>query len=479
MSAVLRCHARIALMPWCRGAQRWWPRLPFIALAFVPALLCTLFASAALGGKVAIGTLCVLLQGLWLVQFGSLLRQNHPALARLVPQHLQRLREHAVATLLALAALTGLLAGAAFGKGLGFALLAAVFMTIGALFLRWSQLWIAVGVMPVMATWLGGNPAWQGLKSGFAALYQQQPVLVVTLAVLLLPALNCLHLRGGGERHLKGYARGERARQVMRDAMFGRSTARHQGFFGYRIARMFSVLYRARTDHLLADARPANVLARAELAFGAGTHWTSQLTGALMFLLVLAVTALVAGIGYGADLAMMREHAGFGLTVGAMSVAINPALALRAAMHGSRREQALLMLVPGMPRSAALNRALAWRHARQFGVAWAAGLLFVAALTAGTAAFRPALTFALACLPAGLLLWRDWAHMSTPTVNGQFWPVMLLMLGSALLAGLVHWFAVPVWSVAIGVAAVTAMIGMRRWRRLSHYPQALPVGRLG
>lgn len=477
-NGALSCHLQIALAPWRQRRERWWITALLVALAFVPALLYGWFYTAAIGGQVAAGTVFVLLQALWLVQFGSLLRQNHPIAARLVPQHLQRLREHAAATLLALAALSGAVTGCAFGKGVGFALLAALFMTVAALFLRWAQLWFAMAVLPVSTTWLGANPVWRGLRTQFAALYQQEPLLVVTLAALLLPALNCLHLRAGGERHLRSYARGERMRRTLRDAMLGQSTARHQGVLGYRIARLFTLPYRAWMDRLIAGAQPRNVLARAELAFGAGTHWTAQLGGALVFLLILAVTMLVATIGYGVDFATMREHAGFGVTIGAMSTAINPVLALRSSLHGSRRTQALLMLLPGMPRGAALNRALALRHARQFGVAWALGLLFAAGLTFGTRAFWPALTFSIACLPAGLLLWRDWARQPTPTANGQFWPVMLFMLGGALLAGLVQWAGLPFWAVAIGVPVATLVLGRRRWRRVAAFPQAMPVGRL-
>lgn len=481
MSA-LHVHAQIALAPWRQRLNEhpWWPFVLITAMAFAPALGIALLHTPALGGLVAMGSVLVLLQGLWMLQFGGLQHQNHPVAARLVPGHLQRLREHLVATFLGLAALSGLLGGLAFGHGLAIALGAAGLMVLTALFMRWPLLWVTTAALPVPVAWMARSPGWQAVKAQGVALFEQQPMLVTALVALILPALTCLHLQNGDAGHLRSYVRGQRLRATMRAAMLGQSTTRHQGRLGQWLGYLFTAPFRAWMARLIAEARvtPRSVLARAELTFGASTHWTSHLGGALLFGAIIVLTWFIATVVYGVDVAVLRERGGVGMAIGAMSAAINPVLALRAALHGSRREQALLMLVPGMPRGAALNRALALRQARQFLFSWAGALLLIAPLTLGTSAFRPAIAFAFGCLPAGLLLWRDWARTPAPTANGQFWPAALVMVGGGLLAASVHWLRLPLWSVALAVPAVTVTIGWPRWRRLSALPQAMPVGRL-
>ncbi|TXI18349.1 MAG: flavin reductase, partial [Roseateles sp.] len=58
------------------------------------------------------------------------------------------------------------------------------------------------------------------------------------------------------------------------------------------------------------------------------------------------------------------------MAIGLMSMGINPAFMLPAMLWHSRREQALLRLLPGMPQGQALNRAVARLQLRHTLTAW-------------------------------------------------------------------------------------------------------------
>jgi len=479
--ATLHAHLQIVLMP-LRQRRNEGHVLSWLltALGFMLPTLLIAWWQPQRVATVALVSLAVALQVLWITQFASLRRQNHPISARLVPGHLLRLREQLVASFLLLAGLSGLLLGLRFGHTLAWTLGAGVLMLATATMSRWPLLWALFGLMPLNvflpSSW--APLAW--LRQLAVEAYLRQPLLLAMAALLLLPWLLCLHLESGGSAHFRSYARGERWRQAMRQASQGGSLTRYQGPISQWFAQKFSWPYRAWMQHLLAVAVPTerSVLARAELVLGASTHWTAQLATLLIFGLCFALSLLVAYFGFGVEAWDLRAKAGTGLSIGAMSAAISPVLARRVALHASRREQALLMLVPGMPRGAVLNQRLARRQMLHFCGAWLGGALLLFCATVDTRVAGPALGFALACLPSGLLLWRDWSRLPQPGGSSQSLPVLLLLGAGGAMAALMQWVRPSPWLVVLLVLGFSLALGTGLWRRLARYPQAFPVGRL-
>lgn len=484
MFAAASPHAQILLAPWRQRRNGQSLLRIVLTQGLLPCAAIALVVATSLLGQVALklgaGSLALLLQALWLTQFASLQRQNHPTAARLVPGHLQRLREAMLGLWLAIAVISAVLLGSVFGHGPAWGLASAALMLLTAVMMRHPLLWSVFWIVPVTERWWGRSAPWRWLRSEGVAWYADRPLLLCLSALLVLALLLGALLRAGGSGHALAYAKGERQRLALRQAALGGSMARYQGGIGAALARLFSAPYRAWMGRLLATAQPTprSVLARAELAFGAGAHWTAQFFSAALFVVMglLGAGALVAFDQ--ADLGSMLESAKFGLTVGLTSWAVNPVISLRNSLYNRRREQALLMLVPGMPRGAALNRQLARRQLVQVLSAWLLTLGVVIALTSHGRPGDPFIGYALAGLPATLLLLRNWATLKAPGGSGASPLVMLLLLGGGALYAAVRWLEMPVWLLAAVVVSLTAAVGLWCWRQLARYPQAFPVGRL-
>jgi len=178
------------------------------------------------------------------------------------------------------------------------------------------------------------------------------------------------------------------------------------------------------------------------------------------------------------------------------------------ALRRTRREQALLRLVPGAPGTAQLNRALGRSWAGQQLLLLAAAVLLGLALCAlldpqGLAhlgALRP-LAYAALALPFGpLLLWRDWARV--PVQDGLYLLVLLALAAAELALAAAAWWAFGLlggagdaagaapagggllvaqrWPLALLASGliVSAALLPWLWRRLMRAPVAWPGGRL-
>jgi hypothetical protein len=176
---------------------------------------------------------------------------------------------------------------------------------------------------------------------------------------------------------------------------------------------------------------------------------------------------------------------GMGVVIGLLS----PAIQVQARLHQSRREQALLVLLPGVPRGATLNRRLAWQLTGQFVLAWIGALALMALCLSTAHALRPEAArsvlsldpcrmFAIAVFPMIVFQWRAWSRASAPTALSALGPLLLGGLAAvATWAGPFTGWLSPGAVATLCSAATMAWCSMRWWR-LGREPSALPVGRL-
>jgi hypothetical protein len=423
----------------------------------------------------------------WAMAVSGILDQNRPALARLVPNHPARLRAALlVGWVAALAAIT-LLIGVRFDAPLACATIAGVGLAILAASVRWPLLWMLGCVAPFG---VGYVVEWPGLPHAIEALrgfWQDQPSMIfLTLAAASTVLLVAL-IQSGGARHVASdETRRQRAQRFRMRAQGSQPLAvGTRGILDTVLTRPYYAWFR----HVL--ARPASpVFSRLMLGLSPGAHWTASATAVLYgALAMLAGLAVLEGVGlFYAPAASVAPNMLASFSVSIVIALVSPAIQIQARLHQSRREQALLVLLPGVPRGNALSRRLAWQLTGQFLMAWV-GALGLAGLSLATAhALRsqsviPVLLdlsriFAIAALPMIVSQWRAWSRVGPPTALGPIAPLLL-----AGLVGLAAWFGplmgwlslAAVATLSIGAAAAWCAM---RWWRMGAEPSALPIGRL-
>jgi hypothetical protein len=483
-AAVVRAMAR-------KVGRVWWLILPVLAAT----------ALATMSGKanVVAATFCVAmavaLHLTWWAAASALMGQNDPLSAHLLPGQLQRLRETAVVVFLVLAAACGLLIHAALGHGLIVTMAAAVFMLGFVACLRWPWLWVAIWFLPwIVLPTLREIPlameAWGAMKTW----HVRQPF-TQTAAVLLLSSAGLWRLfQAGGAGHASAWQRGQRMRQLM--SMQGGTRLaggpRSSGWMA-SLGRPFQWALPLWREHLLRNAQPtaASVTARALLAALRGLHWSALgSTAVLLFVCFLLAEAWL--LIYLPDRAGAVIRAAMpGVSIGLMSAMLSPQFGVAATLFQSRREQALLTLLPGMPRGEAMNRAVGARMFLHYVGVWAAGLTMILVMTS-LASLAPVaqggsdpednlllgLNFAAVALPAGLLVWRDWSRQTVPSGAkiAMLTMSLLLLMGLSVVATRV-WMFSPLWLVA-GSVLLTGALAAWRWRALGRMAPFWPVGRL-
>jgi len=412
----------------------------------------------------------------WTVFAFNLLRQNDARSAALVPGHVRTLRLAMVGAAFGLAivcAALGLWPAWPFVPTL-LAVMALCAATVCAM--RWTWLWLAFPVAIVLAL----SAARAGALAPLRWVWHEMP-LGLTAAVLssAVLALRAVVFTGHA-----GHATSQGQLALIAASYQGRVSHARQNFFvgfdrGW--ASMTLRLYGAWLRRTL--ARPGRSVG-ARLALGAGpqAHWSGVLSnvtfGVALTLLLLAVCEL------------LPEPTGFGLRSGMVAtfamVSLQASLQIPPALWGSRREQALLLLLPGAPRGAALNR---WLFVRLAATQLASTLcqliavaLVVRALDADAALVRVA-TISLAATSLTpllvLWLWRDWSRAGAPSgiPFGAMFGAMLVAGGLA--AAWVLWLERPWYELLALTLLVLAPLAWWRWQRLSRWPAAWPVGRLG
>ena len=377
-------------------------------------------------------------------------------------------------------------------------MLAAVLVTLVviAVLLCWPLWGFAVMVMVLAwsAPLLGFTDGPQGLLRGLRAWPGYSGVGVAALSLWLLARV----VMPGGSRHEAAHRRVWATAGALRGdftalVALGKSDARGngrpgllltKGLYGYWL-RLTLRLTMRRSLHPTpgtSDRRPsAHLPRRLALGLGPPLHWTGVVSSLIVTVVCIAVPLLLNWTSFQSHFA---RQLGMNLVVGAPIMMLAVPIGWPAGLWATRREQALLRSLPGVPQGAALNHWLAALLARQYllmvlavAVACVICIRFfdldfqwvsVEDWVIGTTALAPFMV---------LPLWRDWSRLPPPTGG-----MAALLVGAALGVGGTAWLWVSLlqghgWGLAGLSALVFAPPGWWRWRLAVRAPVAWPVGR--
>lgn len=460
-----------------------WGRWLIAALVVLPSLACLVWLQGPLRWGVPTAIVMLTLHIGWMVVCANLQMQNEPAAARFVPGHVPALQ---------LAAGVGwvvcTLAGTAL---LGLALPPMVSwqaLLLGnaavALFSLWSSrfwwLWLA---LCLYAPLIGVFRAWlQAPLEAAYGLWVQHTDSLLALGLIGMAALVPLAFGHGDARHRRAYERQRRLQEIQRMFQEGRQATPAQAFTSLeRFSRPFEAAIDAWRQRVVTQAdnlRPRSVMARLELVLNGNQHWTYQALTALTVALSLGASLVLVVAFSAASAAEVLQHGAFGMAIGLASMASTPTLA-RPVLWQTRREQALLRLLPGVPQGAAQNRMVAFIGLRHG--------LGATAIAAGLIGLLAAVTdqWGLMWLPAIAVPCTLWtvtqapARMRPPGAMTTVLPVGAYYLLAGLGYVATQRFGVPMLPLMAALLSVGLAAGWVRWRRLSGQPPALPAGRIG
>lgn len=482
MTATAR-YSQVLLAVWRqRDLSSPWGRRAIAALLVLSGAAGLIWLPRELAWRVPLVELIVVVLGVWMAIAANLLEQNHPTAARTVPGHVRTLKRAALlgwalCTLLFTLLVWAMMPAAGLWPIL---LLCSGFL---AAFLLWTTrlvwLWFLLILLSPLSLALGSwlAPARQAL----AALWETHTYEMLLLCLIFQAWLVVRAFAEGGAKHQARYATQALMRRSMQMQLEGKAPAINAWAPFERLARPFVRILSAWLQHVLARADNTSlrsVMARAEIVLHGQQHWlrNALAMGVIVAVVVMIFTAVL--FTTGVSLAVVLKHGSFGMGIGLASAGFNPGFTLTNSLWASRREQALLRLLPGMPSGQALNIAIARLQWRDFIVGWllTTGLLFALGITAGD---QLLLSLPLAALPiAACMLTRRPALLRPPTGMTAVAPSFAFLT----LAGICHVLAaqqiVPLWALGLVLAGVTAALLAWRWPRLAAAPTALPAGRL-
>jgi hypothetical protein len=284
------------------------------------------------------------------------------------------------------------------------------------------------------------------------------------------------------QAHAQAYARREKFRQLATAGAAAQKPAlAAYGRWGEMLGSPFQHTADAWMAHLLRQAKyhakphAGSVMARAQVVLFGNHHWVRQLAGLVVLQLVVLLGFVWANSTTSLAQALVASHAS--ISIGLVGIITAAVIGIRSVVWGSRREQALLVLLPGMPQGRALNQALARQQIKHYLLMWAASLPAFAGL-AYWAQAPQVWGIAAAALPLAALLWRDVSRLRAPSPEGGMWLYLLSMAVALLMMLLLRWQPLLLVPAVVCLLAVTAAMLTWRWRRVSQWPQALPAGRL-
>jgi hypothetical protein len=459
-----------------------WERWFLSALIVLPAVGLAIWLEGPLARILPVVIVVLALYIAWMVVAANLQLQNDPAAARFVPGHVRALQHAALA-----------------GWALCTLLVASVLWVGLPPFLRWQTLLLGSAAAATFALW--ASRTWwlwlvlciyspllgvfrqrlEGPMDAVHGVWVEHTPSMLALGLLALAALVPVVIGHGDARHRRAFERQRRMQEVQRMLQEGRQATPAQTFASLeRFSRPFDRVIGAWRQHLVttADNRQLrSVMARADVVLSANQHWTYQLLAAVSVvgLLVVSLAAVVAFTA--ASPHEVLKHGAFGMAIGMASMAANPTFS-RPTLWQTRREQALLRLLPGMPQGSALNRAVAWlglRHALWAALVVALLLLPLSALTG---------QWGLLWLPLTAVPWAMWsstrplAAMRMPSGLRTILPIFSYF-GVAIAGYLAtEREGLPLVPAAVVVLVLSALWGRWRWHRLDGQPPALPAGRL-
>lgn len=457
-------HASLLRQPWqVRRNRRSWLSLslvPVLALGVALALGTALRLGA--GGVLMIGGL-VLLVILWHLQVDGLLRQNSHVLARLVPGHAQALQLSLLVQGLACTAVAVLLISLGSSPQLRWLWLCLIVVVLLAWLVREPFGWIAFGLLSPL---LGELPRW---TQQLASLPWGVQLLGLGSLVLLLAA--CAGQGGAWHRWAD-----ERQRRLLRsiDAVSRGETvaAVDQGRLGRAVTRCFDWPQRVWRRRVIAAGPRLPMGTRLGVALATGGVMPALLWLGVCIAAVLGLMLWARQVSW----SLLAEPGRVGICIGLFSMLAGVLNGRLERLWARRREQALMLLLPGCPRGADVA-GLEQRWRAQAVLLWAGLTALALALThQGGAASRDFVLFvALLCLP--LPWWAQWRARRlqakpSPWVFGP-WPALAGLAG----VGAVHLGITAVWS--LGAALAVAAAAELMVRRDPRPPLPLPAGRAG
>ncbi len=449
-----------------------WLLMLFIVFVVPPAFGLALGERAAYIAAASIASASLL--SIYLAWFYGLQQQNHPLTARLVPAQLKLLQRAAQIAWL-LVAVPGFTLSAWY---LDNPLIAGAPAAVALLALAWTarhpSLWFFMWLPGPILAWAGPALAepWHALRD----LALANPWLCTALLLIAGCTSMTLLFGHGDEAHVQRYRKQQTWRAASR-AQRPVTLKWQSGSLFDRIQQLMRNPYHAMFRRGCAQAEPGPVsLSRLMLVLGPQPHWASQLAQLVLGLAIgLLMTVLVVTL---ADGKQFEARNLLGLTFGGIAYAMGTVQAMRMAMVSTRHEQALLSLVPGLPRGEALNRALARRLMLQFLLTWllVQGLLLIW-LGGDAKMFQQLLCAAVCSLPMGLWLWADWSRakplrgLSVAVL--YVLPTLLALLAQVALSR--EWLSLP--ALLLLLLAPTVPLALWRWQVAVRAPMAFPAGR--
>lgn len=448
-----------------------WGSWGLIALLMLGMPLLLVILQGPMAGLVMLGAMLgIALMAMWGQLVTNTLHQNHPTLARLLPSQPRRLRLNLVLVFLALSCGSSLLSAPIHIAHLGVWICAGlIFVAAG---MRWPLLWASTSLfgfasllphyLPVS---LQGAPARLldvlGTPLGFACL--------LTTGAVFLASL----VRDGGDGHQALYDRLQKRRRQSKSAVDGELM---QGGWFCNVAMSG---YRRSFDKALTRAAAGRAgFEREMLALGPQAHFSAISMGitvlAVIMVLILGLLMLGGVLGQGKQVGAGIANSMFGL-LGTLMGGVTQ-------LHGSiikrRHEQAIVSLLPGVPRGQAFNRQFAMALMRRYLMLWGCGSLAMTVLLGfipGTG--YAVLAFVVTLLGGGLVLLRDWT-------NGGLLKGWMAILVYAPLSITAMAARLAMERGALGVPAFLALAALIlgslyawRWRVLMRARMAWPVGR--
>jgi hypothetical protein len=454
----------VTRQPWQARRGRhglWWALVALLALPLMQALR---YGPVPL--QIA-GTLAIVVAlWWWWTAVDGLLAQNQPALARLLPGQVRTLR----IALLWHALLAGALALGGAALLVGPHAESVGWVIAGLLLTAWTQrrpwLWALVWLLPV-APW----SLRAGLLQVMAWPVAAQLALLAGAVALLMSAVG-----GGGRMHRRVFVRRRSWQAASQASKQGRGVPATARLTWLRRATLpFTWPDRWARQRLLQRPDAANALRRLDLGLQTGTG-APMLAWLLLLCFGGMLLALAVARAWHPDIDWSRVVDGgrIGLCLGLFGVLTGAQLGRLGALWGRRREQALLVLLPGPPAGAPLAAALERQWQRDGLLLWVLGTVLVLAIAAqgrpGSLQFVAG--FAAALLPLGTWLRARWRRPGEAPNAALPAIVVVLLAGSAATGA--QLLAVPAAaSVAAGVALYLAV----RLRSGAPRQALLPAGR--
>jgi hypothetical protein len=429
------------------------------------------YASITAGGVVV----------LWLMQILYMNVLNHPVHARLVPGHRRKFRQTVLAFWLGTSLLVGLTMGWVFGDGLKWSFFAAYVEVICVVAMLSPWRWLLVCCVFVSPWWPREfvTSLFQDFLRPFSFNWS-----ILGLSLLLLPCsyiLTHMLIRSGNANYMRDAQKWRRFRGAMELATQGRHPSIHQ--FGSKWTSITNALLypmHRYMQHLVATPQRTapHVLARAEFVLGTEAHWVTQACVLIGITLLALAMGVVEGIQHGFVWRHDMNGASFLVAVFLLIFGSSVHIGIKQSLLRSRREQSLLILLPGMPQGATLNRFMATRLLRQSAIAWVITATVASQLRYADDDVMWLVAMYAGILPALAFLIQDWSRseMLRPFKSLSYRVLLGLWVVACYLAlSYLHWAPLI---VGILSASFSAGLVAWRWQKLATFPSALPAGRL-